>query len=359
MPIKENISLIVLIFSCAMFICALIVNNVLLRFSKTLGLRNNPEQNVRWSKISKPSMGGIGFYLIFLISFIAAILIEASIGVKFDISKIIGVFLSVTFAFIMGLADDAYDTKPILKFCVQMLCGLVLVISGIYIHLFKYEILNYILTIFWVVALMNSINMLDNMDGIATLVSIPILIFSLFIEVYFSKPLEFSPLFFIIIGMLTALSGFLFYNWFPSKMFMGDSGSQILGVFLAILGIQYCWNTGTSTTTSVNYSLSFILPVLVFLMPIIDTTIVSTNRILKGSSPFVGGKDHTTHNLFFMGLTERRIAVIFTLFQFANAAFAYYLFVNRHIWSISYFFISLSYIILLLLIFFYIVLRKK
>jgi UDP-GlcNAc:undecaprenyl-phosphate/decaprenyl-phosphate GlcNAc-1-phosphate transferase len=357
MPIKENISLIVLIFSCAMFICALIVNNVLLRFSKTLGLRNNPEQNVRWSKVSKPSMGGIGFYLIFLISFIAAILIEATIGVTFDISKIIGVFLSVTFAFIMGLADDAYDTRPILKFCVQILCGLVLVISGMYIHLFKYEILNYVLTIFWVVALMNSINMLDNMDGIATLVAIPILIFAFVIEVYLSKPLEFSPLFFIIIGMITALSGFLFYNWFPSKMFMGDSGSQILGVFLAILGIQYCWNI--VGTTSVNYSLSFILPVLVFLMPIIDTTIVSINRILKGSSPFIGGKDHTTHNLFFMGLTERRIAVIFALFQFANAGIAYYLFVNRHNWSISYFFISLSYIILLLLMFFYIVLRKK
>jgi UDP-GlcNAc:undecaprenyl-phosphate/decaprenyl-phosphate GlcNAc-1-phosphate transferase len=357
MPIKENLSLIVLIFSCAMFICALLVNNVLLRFSKNLGLRNNPEQNVRWSKVSKPSMGGIGFYLIFLISFIAAILIEATIGVKFEVRKIIGVFLSVTFAFIMGLADDAYDTKPVLKFCVQMLCGLVLVISGIYIHLFKYEILNYILTIFWVVALMNSINMLDNMDGIATLVSIPILIFALFIEVYFSKPLEFSPIFFIIIGMLTALSGFLFYNWFPSKMFMGDSGSQILGVFLAILGIEYCWNIGG--TVSVNYSLSFILPILVFLMPIIDTTIVSLNRIIKGSSPFIGGKDHTTHNLFFIGLTERRIAIMFALFQFTNAGIAYYLFVNRYNWSISYFFISLSYIILLLLIFFYIVLKKK
>jgi UDP-GlcNAc:undecaprenyl-phosphate/decaprenyl-phosphate GlcNAc-1-phosphate transferase len=214
MLVKENISLIVLIYCCAMFVCALIVNNVLLRFSKTLGLRNNPELNLRWSKISKPSMGGIGFYLIFLISFIVAILVENSIGNTFDIGKIIGVFLSVTFAFIMGLADDAYDTRPILKFSVQILCGLVLVISDIYIHLFQYEILNYVFTIFWVVALMNSINMLDNMDGISTLVAIPILLFALLVEVHFSMASSFSPLFFIILGMLAALFGFLFYNWF-------------------------------------------------------------------------------------------------------------------------------------------------
>ncbi len=359
MLVKENISLIVLIYCCAMFVCALIVNNVLLRFSKTLGLRNNPELNLRWSKISKPSMGGIGFYLIFLISFIVAILVENSIGNTFDIGKIIGVFLSVTFAFIMGLADDAYDTRPILKFSVQILCGLVLVISDIYIHLFQYEILNYVFTIFWVVALMNSINMLDNMDGISTLVAIPILLFALLVEVHFSMASSFSPLFFIILGMLAALFGFLFYNWYPSKMFMGDSGSQILGVFLAILGINYCWNATYTNSNNLNVTLSLILPALVFLMPIIDTTIVSINRIIRGSSPFIGGKDHTTHNLFFLGLTERRIALLFVCIQLVNAAIAYYFFVFSINWTISFFVISLSYIIFLFLIFFYIVIKRK
>ncbi len=339
-----------------MFICALIVNNVLLRFSRTLGLRNNPDLNVRWSKVSKPSMGGIGFYIIFLISFIVAILVNDVFDSFFDIKKIIGLFLSVTFAFIMGLADDAYDTRPILKFSVQILCGLVLVLTGTYVHIFKYEILNYIFSIFWVVALMNSINMLDNMDGISTLVSIPILIFALFMEFYIA-PSTMNPLFFILIGMLVALSGFLFYNWYPSKMFMGDSGSQVLGVFLAILGIQYCWNTPPLFNKDV--SLSYILAILVFAMPIIDTSIVSINRIKRGSSPFIGGKDHTTHNLFFLGLTERRIAILFTLLQISNAALAYYFFVFLGHWSMTWFFISLSYFILLFLVFFYIVIRRK
>jgi UDP-GlcNAc:undecaprenyl-phosphate/decaprenyl-phosphate GlcNAc-1-phosphate transferase len=94
-------------------------------------------------------------------------------------------------------------------------------------------------------------------------------------------------------------------------------------------------------------------------MPIIDTTIVSINRVIRGSSPFIGGKDHTTHNLFFLGLTERRIALLFVGIQLINAAIAYYFFVFSINWSISFFVISLSYIIFLFLIFFYIVIKRK
>ena len=135
----------------------------------------------------------------------------------------------------MGMADDAYDTKPLVKFIVQCLCGVILISTGTKINTFESEFLNYSLTILWVVAIMNSINMLDNMDGISTVTTLAICIFSVFFSVQMN--LETQPLTLIIIAVIGTLCGFLAYNWHPSKMFMGDSGSQFLGIFLAFCGI--------------------------------------------------------------------------------------------------------------------------
>ncbi|MDG1915934.1 MAG: hypothetical protein P8I55_15260 [Crocinitomix sp.] len=85
----------------------------------------------------------------------------------FHNEALLGFFLSIFLAFILGLAYDAYDTHPILKLLAQILCGVLLVLTGNEIQLFPWPVLNAGMTIFWVAAIMNSINMLDNMDGIA------------------------------------------------------------------------------------------------------------------------------------------------------------------------------------------------
>jgi len=106
--------------------------------------------------------------------------------------------------------------------------------------------------------------------------------------------------------------GFLFFNWHPSKMYMGDTGSQFLGVFLAAIGIKYLWNAEPPTGDFIS-ARNLLLPMIVFIMPIIDTTTVVINRISKGQSPFVGGKDHTTHALAYLGLSDRQVAMLFWL----------------------------------------------
>ena len=91
---------------------------------------------------------------------------------------------------------------------------------------------------------------------------------------------------------------------------MGDTGSQFIGVFLAALGIICFWNSG-NTTEHLDAAKNLLLPVIVFILPIVDTTTVTINRISKGKSPFIGGKDHTTHALAYLGLTDRQVAYVF------------------------------------------------
>src|SRR6187399_328187 len=93
--------------------------------------------------------------------------------------RFVGMIISMAIGFIIGLYDDAYDTRPFLKFFAQLLCAIVLIFTGIYIRIFSDDYLNYLFTIFWVVGIMNSINMLDNMDAITTIVAINIVLGSI------------------------------------------------------------------------------------------------------------------------------------------------------------------------------------
>jgi UDP-GlcNAc:undecaprenyl-phosphate GlcNAc-1-phosphate transferase len=312
---QNNILLFVVLSIGITFILSLVFNSILLKFSQTLGVRNQQlsQKEIRWNPTIRPSVGGISFFVIFLITFIVFNFINNLLPLHYNNLKIIGVFIVCTIAFLMGLADDAYNTQPLLKFIAQLLCGLILYFTDTKINIFTHEAFNFGLTLFWVIGLMNSINMLDNMDAITTIVSIVILLFVVALNLNLNLIL--TPLPILSLGILGSLLGFLVYNWHPAKMFMGDTGSQFLGAFLAVVGIDYCWNSFTlinDSWFSINpILLGFISVALVFILPLTDTITVSINRIKKGKSPFVGGKDHTTHHLFFKGMTEKRIAILF------------------------------------------------
>jgi UDP-GlcNAc:undecaprenyl-phosphate GlcNAc-1-phosphate transferase len=335
MPFSENIPLLfLLIFSGSLFFSALI-NNILLNFSKNLGTRQSSGVQIRWNPTSKPALGGISFYVVFLISFICIQFILGQTAAYLSDKKTFGILASISIAFIMGLADDAYDTKPLLKFLTQFLCALILLITGTRVQCFESEFLNYSLTIVWVVGMMNSINMLDNMDGITTVVSI--MVFGFVSALNIMQGHAFSPLPILAMAMVGTLCGFLIYNWHPSKMFMGDTGSQFLGVFLAIMGIQYCWNIQpfAKDLFPITYASKGILVIAsVFVIPISDTATVVINRMSKGKSPFVGGKDHTTHHLFFNGVTEKRVALLYFMLSGIGCLLSYYVIVEKP-WSLQ------------------------
>ncbi len=310
-------------FFCGMTAFSLLINSILLRFVKTLGTKNQPGAVVRWSEETKPAIGGLAFFIIFLISIcVYSILFDPTH--IFSSKPILGLLVAGTMGFLLGLTDDAYNTRPILKFTVQVLCGIILLVTDTRIEIFDQEILNGTLTILWVIGIMNSINMLDNMDGIATSVTAFILVAALG---YIILHGQFGGVdFLILIGILAALVGFLFYNWHPSRMYMGDTGSQFIGVFLGYIGIRYCWNAETlAGDSSPLFGIAALA--LVFILPLVDTATVTINRIRRGQSPFVGGKDHTTHNLSYLGFSDKQVAALFCTIALISVVF-YFLLVS-------------------------------
>lgn len=331
----QNIPLFLILLFSGAVIFSVLINSIFLRFAKTLGIRNNPEMQIRWSATVKPSIGGISFYVIFLFSFILLEILFGKTYSYFADRKLIGVLLVSTLAFIMGLADDAFDTRPLFKFLTQFVCAIVLILTGTYVQCFNSEFLNYGITILWVIGIMNSLNMLDNMDAITTSVSIIILGFCIYCNIV--NGLVFNPMNFLAVCMMGTLGGFLIFNWHPSQMFMGDTGSQFLGALIGILGIEFCWNVQTFNEFQLPViypSKGILMVALVFIIPLCDTATVVINRLSKGKSPFVGGKDHTTHQLFFKGLTEKRIAIFFIMINVLACVLAYFVAQQIH-WEIG------------------------
>ncbi len=291
----------------AMVAFSLLITSILLRFVKTLGTKNQPGSLVRWSADTKPAIGGLTFFIIFLISLgVYSFLFDPN--EVFQNQRIVALIAAATVGFLMGLTDDAYNTKPLLKLSIQIICGTILVIGGSFIDVFESDFLNTFLTIIWTIGIMNSINMLDNMDGIAASVTSFILIGAICAHVIVGVFPGVDML--ILLGVLASVVGFLFYNWNPSSIYMGDTGSQFLGVILAYVGVHYCWNVETQISENGNWLGAAALLTL-FILPIADTTIVTINRLRRGQSPFVGGKDHTTHNLSYSGLSDRQVALVF------------------------------------------------
>ncbi len=304
----------VLIFICGGIIISLISNKLLLRFSQSLGIRNKNDVTVRWSNQSKPSLGGIGLFLGFLFATFLYLMLEPDINIFGNI-EFIGLFFSASLAFSMGLADDAYDTKPIFKLFIQISCGLFLVLSGTTIDLFHNVIADSITTIVWVIILMNSLNMLDNMDGITATTVLFALLACLVSAMLVGDSSQMYWLY-ILVAVIGSILGFLRYNINPSKMFMGDAGSQFIGLFVAFFTIKFLWNLGSITQT--HSWVSLILTLTALTPAAADTLTVVINRLKAGKSPMVGGKDHTTHHLVYAGFKDRQVWMIFSVIGFGS-----------------------------------------
>lgn len=333
-----------LVFFASIVVFSFLLNGLLLKFSKTLGIRNNADTVIRWNPTSKPSLGGITFFICFLISVAGYAVFFSGGSPLYHDKPLLGILASSGIAFLMGLSDDAYNTKPLFKLITQVVCGIILIFSGIHISVFESNVLNYCLTAVWVVGMMNSINMLDNMDAITAVISFFILLSAIFM-CFQENPVSILQLV-MMVGVLASLVGFLFFNWYPSKIFMGDTGSQFLGVFLASAGIIFFWNNPGNSALYPGYegiSRQIVLVLIAFLLPIVDTTTVTVNRILRGQSPFVGGKDHTTHTLSYLGLSDRQVALVFAGISFIS--FVLILVINYliYLWSYYFFFLFFLY----------------
>jgi UDP-GlcNAc:undecaprenyl-phosphate GlcNAc-1-phosphate transferase len=202
--------------------------------------------------------------------------------------------------FCVGIYDDYKPISPPVKLAFQLAAAtLVIFFGGNTINFFRWPIANILLTFLWLVGITNAINLLDNMDGLAGGVA---LIASGFLAVFFWRTGN-PDLLVIALAIAGSILGFLVFNFPPAKIFMGDSGSMLLGFSLAALAIA-------RRTQASNVFAIVGVPTLVFLLPILDTGLVSITRILRGQSPAKGGTDHTSHRLVAFGLSERQAVLV-------------------------------------------------
>jgi UDP-GlcNAc:undecaprenyl-phosphate GlcNAc-1-phosphate transferase len=257
----------------------------------------------RWHDTPTPVLGGIGIFAGFSIGFWAA----AATG-AFDVDlAMVGIYIGCTLLFLAGFADDLLGLPPLAKLGVQLAAAGIVLATGTHMQLVSNRLIGDLIVIVWLVGITNAFNLLDNMDGLAA--SMAAIAFAFFaVDAVTVHPSHFA-LAYAVAGALACV-GFLPFNLRPegrALVFMGDSGSQFLGFALAALGLTSSWRVAGTTIATL------ILPILVLAVPILDTALVTSVRLLEGRPIYQGGRDHSSHRLVRYGLSEKHAVALLVL----------------------------------------------
>ena len=254
----------------------------------------------RWHTRSTPLLGGSGI-MVGLLTAAGVALAAGLIPASRELGGILGGCLIL---FVAGLIDDAYRLSPLAKLAAQGGAAALVLVSGVRVEIIGNDVAATVLGVVWLIGMTNAFNLLDNMDGLAaTLAAIACTFFA--IDAFTVHPNHLVAT--LSLGICFACLGFLPFNLRlrrPAAVFMGDSGSQVLGFGLASLGLAASWTVAGSTVATL------LLPILVLAVPILDTTLVTVVRLLEGRPVTRGGRDHTSHRLVYQGLSDKRAVVL-------------------------------------------------
>jgi UDP-GlcNAc:undecaprenyl-phosphate GlcNAc-1-phosphate transferase len=237
-----------------------------------------------------PYLGGLAIVLSFAVAIVLATLVNPPPGGIGPLVLLLG--LGVTLS-LMGLIDDLRGLHPVLRFGIEILAALAIWWSGVGVTVFPASFANAALTVVWIVGITNAFNLLDNMDGLsAGTASIAAIAF--FVLAAMNGQTAVAAL---SIALAGCAGGFLRSNFHPARIYMGDAGSLFLGFTLAVLGIKLRFDAPREIT--------FMVPVLVLGVAIIDTTLVCISRALHKRSLWTGGRDHISHRLVMLGISVK------------------------------------------------------
>ena len=255
----------------------------------------------RWHERPTPMLGGVGIFG----GLVAGVGVAVASGLAPANRELLAIVAGASILFVAGLADDMLSLGPLPKLVAQIGAALVLVFNGLTIQgLISNNLLAGAAAVFWLVAMTNAFNLLDNMDGLAaSLGGIAALFFAVDAVTVYPDHAVLA----IALALVFACAGFLPFNLRPrssAAVFMGDSGSQVIGFTLAAFGLATSWKVAGTTVATL------LLPVLVLAVPILDTTLVTIVRLLDGRPVYRGGRDHASHRLVYHGLSEKRAVVL-------------------------------------------------
>jgi len=269
------------------------------KLARKVGAMDVPEDDRRVHKSPIPRMGGLAIYLAFVVTLVAFAGVD---------NKTTGIILGSTMIVGIGIVDDIRGVSAKVKLLVQICAALVLVHFGIRIdfftNFFESEGLIYLgslsvpITVFWIVGITNTFNLIDGLDGLAAGIY-TISAVTLSYIAYVNGMHETALVTLILAG---GCLGFLPFNFNPARIFMGDTGSLFLGFVLAAISIEGVIKGATALT--------MVLPILAMGLPIMDTTLAICRRVIGGKSIMEADKRHLHHKLLSAGLCQKRAVLL-------------------------------------------------
>ena len=289
----------------AALLISFIATPVVKSIAQMVGAVDVPKDNRRMHNHPRPRMGGLAIFLGFLLSTLIFVPMSSSMR---------GMLLGGVIIVILGIFDDIYALPALPKLLVQIAAALVAVLHGNVIQVLSnpnifsenpYWTLGSLavpLSVIWIVAITNAVNLIDGLDGlavgVATISSLTMLVIAMLVSEN------------VVALMMAALAGgcigFMPYNLNPAKIFMGDTGSTFLGFVLATVSIQGLFKFYTI--------ISFAVPFLMLGLPLFDTCFAILRRLAKGQSPMAPDRSHVHHRLIDMGFNQKQaVAILYVI----------------------------------------------
>ncbi|UFT98875.1 undecaprenyl/decaprenyl-phosphate alpha-N-acetylglucosaminyl 1-phosphate transferase [Radiobacillus kanasensis] len=280
----------------ACFILSLIITPFVKKVALRIGATDKPSQRKVHVKLM-PRLGGLAIFSSFIIGFV--LFSEKNFN---WIPIIIGLFIIT----LLGVLDDKFELPAKIKFGVQLLVAIITVIGGIQIEFITIPFLDRIefgylsipITILWIVGVTNAINLIDGLDGLAAGVS------SIALLTISGMAISLGNTFVALLGimLLSSTLGFLVYNFYPAKIFMGDTGSLLLGYMISVLSLMGLYKNVTF--------FSLLIPVIILGVPLLDTFFAIIRRIIQRKPLSAPDKLHLHHCLLGLGYSHRQTVLL-------------------------------------------------
>jgi UDP-GlcNAc:undecaprenyl-phosphate GlcNAc-1-phosphate transferase len=284
----------------ASFLTVIVVTPFVIKFAIKIGAIDKPNERKVHTRIM-PRLGGLAIFI--------GVIVGYFVGGVYN-EQVTGITVGAILIIIIGMLDDLYELSAKVKFFGQLIVAVLVVASGLkvdiltipFVGTFDVGVWSYLITIFWIVGITNAINLIDGLDGLSAGIS-AIGIATIAILAGMADKMLIFTLSLIILG---SIIGFLFYNFHPAKIFMGDTGALFLGYAISVLSLLGLYKSVTL--------FSFVVPVIILGVPIFDTTFAIIRRIVNKKPISAPDKSHLHHRLLALGFSHRDTVLLIYCF---------------------------------------------
>lgn len=296
----------------AIFVASLGVSAVLVSVSRRVAVRldamDHPDGGRKTQTVPIPRLGGVAIAAALTLVWSTGAII---VGGAENIGLLLSVMVPAVAMAVVGLIDDRRNLSPWIRLLAQAGIAGVAFLAGSRIDLTSSTLINGVLFILWVMIVVNAVNLLDNSDGLAGTTVMVASLASACVALVFGQFLVASLAF----ALAGVAAGFLWHNWYPAKVYMGDSGAYFLGFMLAVVVVRL-------RPTELDPIHAALIAILLVALPLVDTIYVVTRRLVKGIHPFTAGRDHLSHSVQRRGFSVPGAVVMLNIFLILTSAMA-------------------------------------